>query len=128
MKNRLLAFVLAISLLLPIALLVANSNHYHQDSLLGSANLVFWNWLYMAFPQLLVGILAMIFIRTVSRVGVGTLLVLDALLICFQLWIWYAVPGRDGADAWLFYIPLWILVLIAAFLASWIGARRARRL
>jgi hypothetical protein len=69
-----------------------------------------------------------VFVRTLSSIRVVTLLALDTLLTCFQLWIWYAVPRRDGADAWIIYIPLWLLVLIVASSIAWIGARRERRL
>lgn len=54
------------------------------------------------------------------------LLALDALLICFQLWIWYAVSGRDGADAWVLYIPVWIFVLVVAAAIGFFGTRNDR--
>jgi hypothetical protein len=75
---------------------------------------------------LLWGVLALVFMRRLSRVSVVTLLALDALLICFQVWIWYAVPGREGADAWMLYLPLWILVLVVAFLIGRTGTRDDR--
>jgi len=119
---------LALSLVLPVALMIANSIHYHQDSILDPPRFLLLNWVYMGFPQLLWGILALVFVRTLSRVRVVTLLALDMLLTCFQLWIWYAVAARDGADAWILYIPLWVIVLIVASSIGWIGARREPRL
>ena len=116
------------SLLLPVALMIASSIHYEQPSILGNPRSVLANWLYMGFPQLLWGFLAVLFVRTFSRIRVVTLLAFDGLLICFQLCIWYAVDRRDGADAWILYIPLWLLVLIVASSVAWIGARRQRRL
>ena len=127
-KIRRFTLVLACSLLLPIALLIGNSIYYNQASVFGAPRFLAENWLYMAFPQLLLGVLTLIFVRALLRVGLVTLLLLDTLLICFQVWIWRAVPARNGADAWVFYIPLWITILIAAFLFAWVGARRQRRL
>ena len=128
MKLRLFAFVLAFSLLLPIALLIGNSIYYNQSSVFEEPRFLAANWLYMAFPQLLLGATVLIFVRALLRVGLVTLLVLDTLLVCFQVWIWRAVSGREGADAWVFYIPLWIAILIAAFVFAWVGARRERKL
>lgn len=93
--------VLALSLLLPVALLIANSIHYGQHSILESPRLLLANWLYMGLSQLFWGILALIFANRLLRVRVVTLLALDALLTCFQIWIWHAIPGREGADAWM---------------------------
>lgn len=123
MKPRDFTIALALSLLLPVALIVANSIHYHLDPILESPRFLLLNWMYMGFPQLLWGILALAFVRRLSRVRVVTLVALDTLLTCFQLWIWYAVAGREGADAWMFYIPLWMIVIIVAFSIGWIGAR-----
>lgn len=128
MKLRPFTFVLAFSLLLPIALLLGNSSYYNQGSIFEEPRFLAENWLYMALPQLLLGILALPFVRGLLRVGLVALLVLDMLLVCFQVWIWRAVPGREGADAWVFYIPLWIAILIAAFVFAWVGARRERKL
>jgi hypothetical protein len=126
--SRFTIALLLLSLLLPLALMLANSFHYNQRSIFADPRSLSLNWLYMGFPQLLWGILALVFVRSLSRVRVVTLLALDILLTCFQLWIWYGVPSREGADAWMLYIPLWILVLIAAFLIGLYGARRERRL
>ncbi len=119
---------LALSLLLPVALMLANSIHYHQDSIFDSPRFFLLNWLYMGFPQLLWGILALVFVRRLSRVRVVTLLALDALLTGFQLFVWYAVSAHDGADAWMLYIPFWVIVLIVASSIGWIGARRESKL
>jgi len=98
--------------------MIANSIHYDQHSIFESPRFLLLNRVYMGFPQFLWGILALVFVRTFSRVRVVTLLALDTLLTCFQLWIWYAVPGREGADAWIFDIPLWLIVLIWNDLSS----------
>jgi hypothetical protein len=124
-KHGRFAIALALSMLLPIALLIANSIHFGQPwVLLGSSRFLLGNWLYMGFPQLLWGVLALVFVRRLLRVRIVALLALDALLTCFQVWIWYAVAGRDGADAWILYIPLWIAVIVVAFFIGWTGARR----
>ncbi len=128
MKHSRFTIALGLSLLLPVALIVANSIHYAERPILGSPGFLMANWLYMGFPQLLWGFLALIFGRALSRNRMPTLVALDLLLTCFQLWIWYAVPRRDGADAWILYIPLWLLVLIVASSMAWIGARHERRL
>jgi hypothetical protein len=127
-KLRLFTFVLAFSLLLPIVLLIGNSIYYNQGSIFEEPRFLAENWLYMAFPQLLVGILVLTFARSQFRVGLVTLLVLDTLLVCFQVWIWRAVSGREGADAWVFYILLWIAILIVAFVFACVGARHERKL
>jgi ABC-type spermidine/putrescine transport system permease subunit I len=127
-KLRPFTLVLAFSLLLPIALLAGSSIFYNRASIFGAPRFLAENWLYMALPQLLLGVLALTFVRALLRVGIVTLLVLDTLLVCFQVWIWRAVPGREGADAWMIYIPLWIAVLITAFVFAWVGARRERKL
>jgi hypothetical protein len=127
-KHGRFTITLTLSLLLPVALMIANSIHYGQRPILGAPRFLLANWLYMGLPQLLWGLLAVVFVRTLSSIRVVTLLALDTLLTCFQLWIWYAVPRRDGADAWIIYIPLWLLVLIVASSIAWIGARRERRL
>jgi hypothetical protein len=127
-KHSRFTIALGLSLLLPVALIVANSIHYAERPILGSPGFLMANWLYMGFPQLLWGFLALIFGRALSRNRMPTLVALDLLLTCFQLWIWYAVPRRDGADAWILYIPLWLLVLIVASSMAWIGARHERRL
>lgn len=124
-KQGRFAIALALSLLLPVALLIANSLHFGEPwSLLASPRFLLENWLYMGFPQLLWGILALVFVRRLLLIRVAALLALDALLICFQVWIWYAAAARDGADAWILYIPLWILVLVIAFFIGRNGARR----
>lgn len=126
-KNSRFVIALALSLLLPVALMIANSIHYHQRPLFDSPRFLLGNWSYMGFPQFLWGILALVFARRLSRVRVVTLLALDTLLTCFQLWIWNATSVHDGADAWMLYIPLWVMVLIAALLVGWIGSRPERR-
>ena len=74
------------------------------------------NYLFMAAPHLLVGLLAMW-----SRAGRSALLwvlsLLNALLVAFQLWVLLAVPVRESGLAWMFYIPLWGLVLSACAIA-----------
>lgn len=128
MTHSRFTIVLALSWLLPVALLIANSIHYGQHSILESPRLLLANWLYMGLPQLFWGILALIFANRLLRVRVVTLLALDALLTCFQIWIWHAIPGREGADAWMLYGPLWILILVVGFLIGWFGALSERRL
>lgn len=127
-KNRGFIIALALSLLLPLALLIANSIHYDQRPVLESPRFLLENWLYMGFPLLLWGILTLVFAQKLSRVRVVTLLTLDALLTGFQCWIWYAASVHDGADAWMLYLPLWLIVVIAAFLIGWIGTRPERGL
>ena len=69
MKLRPFTFVLAFSLLLPIALLIGNSSYYNQCSIFEEPRFLAENWLYMALPQLLLGILALPFVRGLLRVG-----------------------------------------------------------
>ncbi len=126
MKQRRFAIGLVLSLLLPVVVMIANAIHYGQRPILESPRFLFGNWLYMGFPQVLWGILSVVFARRLARVRLAALLALDALLIFFQLWIWYAVSGRNGADAWVFYIPLWIVVLIVAGAIGLFGARSDR--
>jgi hypothetical protein len=105
---------LALSLVLPVVLLVVGSVRNDQLATLESPRFLLSNWLYMGLPQLLWGILVLAFARRLLRVRLVALLALDTLLVGFQLWIWYRVPGRDGADAWILYVPLWVALIVVA--------------
>ncbi len=127
MKIRRFTLMLACSLLLPIALLIGNSYHYHLASIFGPPRFLVENWLYMAAPQLIFGISTFVLPSLIGG-GIVTLVALDGLLVCFQLWIWLAVAPRDGADAWALYVPLWVAILVTAFIYARVRANRDRRL
>ncbi|MEY2169137.1 MULTISPECIES: hypothetical protein [unclassified Rhodanobacter] len=79
------------------------------------------NCLYMAAPLLLVSLLA-IWPRARSAALIWALSLLNAVLVVFQFWVLWFVPARESGLAWVLYIPVWGLVLLAcavAWVACW---------
>jgi hypothetical protein len=125
MKQRSFALVLAASLLTPLVLMAIGSARPVQASLFAEPWLLWMNWLYMAAPLLVFLVIRMTVAPALSRIAIPTMLALNALLICFQSWIWLSVSWREGPLAWVLYIPLWIFLVIAACICSAVAARRA---
>jgi hypothetical protein len=121
------ARLLAASFFIPIGLLVLNTLHANQLATLSIDRHFFMNWLYMAAPQLILGVSTFV-LPSLLGGGIVTLVVLDGLLVCFQLWIWFVVSPRDGADAWALYVPLWIAILVTAFIYARVRPSRDRKL
>ena len=81
------------------------------------------NYLFMALPLLLVCVLA-IFPRARHPALLWVLSLLNGLLIAFQLWVLLAVPGHESGLAWLFYVPLWGITLLASAIIWFIAKRK----
>jgi len=79
------------------------------------------NYLFMAAPHLLVGLLA-IWPKNRRPVLLWVLSVLNVLLIAFQLWVLLAVPGHESGLAWVLYIPLWGTALLVSAII-WLAAK-----
>ncbi len=80
------------------------------------------NYLFMALPLLLVGLLAIS--PEARRPALLWLLsLLNTLLVAFQLWVLLVVPEHESGLAWLLYLPLWGIALFA-FAIIWLFARR----
>lgn len=80
--------------------------------------LVASSWIYMASPSLLVMFFALV-VRPARHTFLPAALVTStALLIAFQLWVWFAVPVRDSALSWVIYHPLCALALLAVGLIA----------
>jgi hypothetical protein len=81
------------------------------------------NYLYMAAPHLLVATVA--FWPGGRRPALLLVLVLlNVLLVAFQLWVRFAVPPRESGFAWALYIPLWVAALAIAGLVLFVARRR----
>jgi hypothetical protein len=85
------------------------------------------NWIYLAWPQLLLGVLALIFVPSLLRFGIVTLVALDALLVIMH-WLITSVHASDpdAALGWVLYPALSIAILAVAVACSLISARRKR--
>ena len=81
------------------------------------------NYLFMALPLLLVCVLA-IFPQARHPALLWVLSLLNGLLIAFQLWVLLAVPGHESGLAWLFYVPLWGITLLASAIIWFIAKRK----
>lgn len=79
------------------------------------------NYLYMAFPHLLVSLLAL-WPRNRRPAILWVLSLLNMLLIVFKLWVMWVVTGRESGLAWIFYIPLWGTVLFVSAII-WLATR-----
>ncbi|MBB6242768.1 hypothetical protein HDE79_002224 [Rhodanobacter sp. MP1X3] len=73
------------------------------------------NYLFMAAPHLLVSLLV-IWPEARRPTLLWVLSLLNVLLVTYQLWVLLAVAPDDGF-AWIFYIPLWGLALLACAIA-----------
>jgi hypothetical protein len=108
--------VLSVILLLLIPAFVYCASVYRHDDLT-IEYLSKWfvgNYAFMATPHFLM-LWASIFGPMPRSVLQVTLIVLNAILVLFQCWIWFVVPGRESGLAWVFYIPVWILGLCAVY-------------
>jgi len=112
--RRSLTSSLAVALLaVPGFVLVAA----HKPSAPNEVSNLVANYLYMAAPQILVALLAMLFTSIKTRVLVS-LLLLDITLIIFEVWIQLAVPARESGLAWVLYFPVSAAVLLLFALAA----------
>ena len=110
---------LALQLCLPAALYLSVGLYNGRTS---GLEYLLPNYLFMAFPLLLVGLVS---ISPKARCSalLWRLSLLNALLVAFQLWVLLAVPGHESGLAWLFYVPAWGMALLA-FAIIWLVTRR----
>lgn len=71
------------------------------------------NYFFMAMPLLLVSLLAM-WPKNRGPALLWVLSLLNVLLIVFQLWILLGVNGHESSLAWILYVPLWGIALLAS--------------
>ncbi|WP_155944753.1 hypothetical protein [Pseudoxanthomonas sp. Root630] len=85
------------------------------------------NYLFMAAPHLLVGLVAL-WPRSRHSALLWVLSSLNVLLIAFQIWVLLAVPAHESGLAWVLYVPLWGATLLASAII-WLSAKHrvARR-
>jgi hypothetical protein len=102
-SNRRFAVAAAVALAAPIPLLLLSPRGVSPSVVL--PELLIANWLYMAAPQLLVAGLALLVPRVRTSLAVPALVLLTVLLAAFQAWVWWWVPAREGALAWVLYLP-----------------------
>lgn len=129
MNSRFFVPLLFLSLLLPIGLLLSNLLRSGQAADVAAMQFFAVNWLYLAWPQLLLGVLALIFIPSLLRFGIVALVALDALLVIMH-WLITSVHAGDPDSAlgWVLYPALSIPILVIAVVCSLISARRERGL
>lgn len=121
-STRGFAVLLALQLCVPAAvyLLVDAS-----DGSIASVKSFLLNYLFMAVPVFLVGLLA-IWPRARCAALIWVLALLNIVLVVFQFWVLWFVPSREGGLAWVLYIPVWGLVLLACA-AAWSAFRYGGR-
>ncbi len=72
------------------------------------------NYIHMAWPHLLVA--SCIFWTKAYRHQIlATLIGLNLILVTFQLWVLFCVPGRESGLAWVLYIPISLVALTIAY-------------
>ena len=81
------------------------------------------NYLFMALPLLLVSCLT-IWPKARQPALLWGLSFLNVMLIAFQLWVLLAVPRHESGLAWLLYVPLWCVALLAFFVILLIAKRK----
>ena len=81
------------------------------------------NYVYMAAPHLLMLLASIVDPRPRSVLPI-ILVVLNVILVLFQCWIWFVVPGRESGLAWMFYIPAWILGLGAVYVYCYFAGKQ----
>jgi hypothetical protein len=101
--------LVAFQVALPALLYLANGL-YHGDV---DIWLLVPNYLYMAWPHLLLVGMAMKF-KTIRSSVQGALVVLNATLLLFTAWVLSSVPQRDAGLAWVFYLPVAGVALLLA--------------
>lgn len=62
------------------------------------------NYVIMAAPHIALGVAAVVFKALRSKLN-GGLLVANAALVLFVLWLVFRVPPRESGLAWLYYFP-----------------------
>jgi hypothetical protein len=72
------------------------------------------NYIFMAWPHLLVSS-GIIWTKTYRSEIITTLIGLNLILLAFQLWVLFSVPGRESGLAWVLYIPISAVFLIIAY-------------
>lgn len=100
------------ALLIPVALVIGRE-FASGRSLLEEPMTAWLNWVYIAAPQLLVLAVAAVNVRSRRRFVPFALLASALVAVTFQAWILFSVPPREGALAWVLYIPTWLVVLVA---------------
>jgi hypothetical protein len=110
MNTRYFAAAVALALAAPLCLV---ATHWFASPAPGSLHLLAMNWLYMAAPLLLVVAIGLFSVSFRSFATVP-LVLLTLLLLCFQAWVWWWVPAREGALAWILYFPIALAVLLLA--------------
>ena len=114
MNARHFAAAAVLSLAVPLCLAAIP---WLARSSLGALDLLALNWVYMAAPQLLVCALGLLSVRFRAFATVP-LVLLTLLLLCFQAWVWWWVPAREGTFAWVVYFPLAFVVALLALFAQ----------
>jgi hypothetical protein len=107
------------ALLVPVALVVGR-DVLSSRSLLADPITSGLNWLFMAAPQLVALAIAAVSVRSRQQFLPLALLLSAFVVVAFQAWIWFFVPLREGALAWILYIPVWLVVLaVLAGVLAW---------
>ncbi|MDR7298873.1 MULTISPECIES: hypothetical protein [Roseateles] len=109
------------ALLVPAALVIGREV-LSGRSLLADPTTASLNWLFMAAPQLVALAVGAVNVRSRERFLPLALLLSAFVVVAFQAWILFFVPPREGALAWILYIPLWLIVLaVLAGVLVWQG-------
>jgi hypothetical protein len=67
------------------------------------------NYIHIAWPHLLVAS-CIIWTKAYRHQILITLIGLNLILVAFQLWVLFCVPGRESGLAWVLYIPISALI------------------
>ena len=112
-------FFLGASFSLPMLLIIGRAVTNENLELLNPTTISI-NWLYMAAPHLMALLLSRIVPPLRRNFLTPALIGSGLLLITFHAWIWFFVTPRESGLAWVLYIPLWILLIVAtAIMVYW---------
>jgi hypothetical protein len=96
-----------------------------SGELRGSLQYVLPNYLWLAFPHVVLAALAVSPVHRSAPLLLG-LAALNAVLLAFWLWVRFAVPLHESGLAWVLYLPLGVAELLVAGLVGF-GLRRWRK-
>lgn len=121
MTNNALYRQLAVQPCIPVAVYLSLSFRWELETL----TFLLPNYLHMAAPHLLVSLLAFS-PRARKPELIDVLILLNALLVVFRLWLYLDVAPREQSFAWIFYPPLWIISLAQLGAGYYAASREVR--
>ena len=109
-----------ITLILPASLMKMNDWYFNNIPITFFDFL--YNWLYISAPFLILLILFLagnFFQHSFEKMMIPAFVILSAMLALWYCWLWLFVGNdRSGALAWIFYIPVYAVVLLIIIIFS----------